>query len=110
MTSPVAVASIRRVNGVASVVDQDLVAVEAPLTITLTQSGTSHQRSLGVTMRTPGHDRELVLGLLHAEGVIRRASDVLSVDLKAIDGASSVAEISLASAIDLAALPTIERA
>lgn len=51
----------------------DEVAVEEPLEIRI--SG----ETLAITMRTPGHDRELVLGFLLAEGVIARASDVSSV-------------------------------
>ena len=35
--------------------------------------------ALAVTMRTPGHDVELVHGYLHAEGLIRAAGDVESV-------------------------------
>ncbi len=51
----------------------DEVAVEEPLEIRI--SG----ETLAVTMRTPGNDRELVLGFLLAEGVISSASDVASV-------------------------------
>ncbi len=34
---------------------------------------------LTVTMRTPGHDIELVHGLLHSEGVVTEAADVIAV-------------------------------
>lgn len=48
----------------------DAVAVEEPLEIRL--NGTPYT----VTMRTPGHDVELVHGLLAAEGIIRSPEDV----------------------------------
>ena len=48
----------------------DRLAVEEPLQIRV--DGTD----LTTTMRTPGHDIELVHGLLHAEGVISHRSDV----------------------------------
>jgi len=48
----------------------DLIAVEEPLEIRIAGD------PIAVTMRTPGHDRELALGFLFAEGVIRSASDV----------------------------------
>lgn len=48
----------------------DRLAVEEPLQIRV--DGTD----LSTTMRTPGHDIELVHGLLHAEGVISHRSDV----------------------------------
>ncbi len=51
----------------------DEVAVEEPLEIRI--SG----ETLAITMRTPGNDRELVLGFLLAEGVIASAKDVASV-------------------------------
>ncbi len=51
----------------------DVVAVEEPLEIRI--SG----ETFAVTMRTPGHDRELVLGFLLAEGVIASARDVSTV-------------------------------
>ncbi|MBX3206567.1 MAG: formate dehydrogenase accessory sulfurtransferase FdhD [Labilithrix sp.] len=50
----------------------DEVAVEEPLEVRI--SG----ETLAITMRTPGHDRELVLGFLLAEGVIASADDVSS--------------------------------
>lgn len=46
------------------------VAREAPLIIRLAG------RDVGVTMRTPGHDEELILGFLLGEGVIARRADI----------------------------------
>ena len=52
----------------------DSLAVEGPLEIRV------GGQSLSATLRSPGHDRELVLGFLAAEGVLRRRADVLRVD------------------------------
>lgn len=49
---------------------EDEVVVEEPLEIRV------GDETLAVTMRTPGHDRELVMGFLLAEGIIRSAEDV----------------------------------
>ncbi|MGI4894209.1 MAG: formate dehydrogenase accessory sulfurtransferase FdhD, partial [Janthinobacterium lividum] len=50
----------------------DTLAVEEPLQIEVAGE------ALTVTMRTPGDDIELVLGFLHAEGLLHRADDVVS--------------------------------
>jgi FdhD protein len=52
--------------------DDDDVAIEEPLQIRLAwrQAGALLDRPIAVTMRTPGHDAELALGFLLAEGVI----------------------------------------
>lgn len=56
----------------------DELATEEPLEIRLaTESGT---RPVAITMRTPGSDRELALGFLFAEGVIRKAGEVVAVE------------------------------
>ncbi len=53
----------------------DQLAAEEPLEIRLAEE------PLTVMMRTPGHDRELVLGNLFGEGIIRTASDVTSLSV-----------------------------
>jgi FdhD protein len=50
---------------------EDWAVVEEPLEIRL------QGRPLAVTMRTPGHDRELVYGFLRAEGIVEHAGEVL---------------------------------
>jgi FdhD protein len=49
---------------------EDQVAVEEPLEIRIAGE------TFAVTMRTPGHDQELVLGLLLAEGIVASAREV----------------------------------
>jgi FdhD protein len=59
----------------------DLVAVEEPLQIIL-EHGEANSRDetpLAMTMRTPGHDHDLVTGFLYAEGVICGVDDLISV-------------------------------
>jgi FdhD protein len=50
--------------------DDDIVAAEEPLQVVL------DGEPFAVVMRTPGHDLELVLGLLFVEGLIRHRQDV----------------------------------
>ncbi|MEM7435697.1 MAG: formate dehydrogenase accessory sulfurtransferase FdhD [Myxococcota bacterium] len=65
----------------ARTVTEDLVAVEEPLQVLL-EYGEGHARKeapLAATMRTPGHDVDLVTGFLFGEGVIASVDDLLSV-------------------------------
>ncbi len=59
----------------------DYLAVEEPLEIQLSMGPAEarEQRSISITMRTPGHDAELALGFLYTEGILKQASDVLRV-------------------------------
>jgi FdhD protein len=52
----------------------DLTAAEEPLDIRL------HGKSFAVIMRTPGHDRELAVGFLQSERVIRSPDDLGAVE------------------------------
>jgi len=60
----------------------DPVVVEDPLEILLA-AGDGPAVPLAITLRTPGHDRELVAGLLYAEGIIERSADILALDVGA---------------------------
>jgi FdhD protein len=74
MKPPIVTISIHKVeNGIDTRV-QDLVAVEEPLQIRL------GERDLAITMRTPGHDRELAAGFLFTEGILQSPSQIVSID------------------------------
>jgi FdhD protein len=75
---------IRRIGrdaAVDSLAVEDAVATEEPLEIRLgyTLAGERTERSISVTMRTPGKDQELAVGFLYTEGLIRSRKDVDSV-------------------------------
>lgn len=85
-TTPV---SIRRITDESASDAEDLLAVEAPLEVVVVARARGAlpsapqeraARRLGITMRTPGNDRELAIGLLFAEGILSCAADVVAVD------------------------------
>jgi FdhD protein len=67
----------------------DEVPVEEPLSIRVSHWFKDVQLtgSLSVTMRTPGHDRELAAGFLFAEGIVQHARDL--VELRPLGAGSS---------------------
>jgi FdhD protein len=79
--TPVVSTKVERIERQRRERTSDLVAVEEPLQIIL-EHGEAHARAespLALTMRTPGHDRDLVTGFLYAEGVIAGIGDLISV-------------------------------
>ncbi|MDX1562995.1 MAG: formate dehydrogenase accessory sulfurtransferase FdhD, partial [Gammaproteobacteria bacterium] len=57
----------------------DVVATEEPLEIRLEldgEGGKRVERSISITMRTPGNDEELAIGFLYSEGIVRRSADI----------------------------------
>jgi len=63
----------------------DQLAVEEPLEIQLLSGDADNrvQKSISVTMRTPGHDEELSAGFLFTEGIIRNNQELLFIKQEA---------------------------
>ena len=79
--------------------EDDWLADEAPLEVLIEHSFKDQRRvaAWGITLRTPGQDEELALGLLYSEGRIDGASDVL--DVTCLDAGR--VRVSLAPHVDL---------
>ena len=61
----------------------DVVAIESPLEIRVVfgSAASRKDRSLSITMRTPGNDFELAAGFLMSEGIIQSATDIANFEL-----------------------------
>ncbi len=85
----------------------DLLAVEEPLEIRIKYGPASQRQghTFLTTMRTPGHDEELALGLLYAEGIIQRKEDIREVyhcpEVEKPDAYGNVLILSLAPELTL---------
>jgi len=113
MTGSSLAIEISKVSDEKRTVKQDCVAVEEPLEIQLsaaTAAG-SAAKSISITMRTPGDDRELALGFLLTEGIIQSADQVLSVKYTgpaAENGLRNTIRVELQADVDVA-LDKLER-
>jgi FdhD protein len=72
----------------------DAVVTEEPLQISL------HGEPLSVVMRTPGHDIELCLGLMYAEGIVRALREVRLIRISAESGETEKGEMESAVRVD----------
>lgn len=85
----------------------DLVATEEPLEIRIGfgQLTVRQQKSLSVTMRTPGHDFELALGFLFTEGIIDSFDQVESIkyceDVGRVEEKENVVRVELKPEVDI---------
>jgi FdhD protein len=69
---------VRKVRAAAVIEEDDVLATEEPMEIRVvtTEDGEPRERSLSVTMRTPGNDFDLAIGFLFGEGLLRSNRDV----------------------------------
>jgi FdhD protein len=69
---------VQKQLGANTLVEDDLLAIEAPLQIQLEwgEKDKWRKENLSVTMRTPGHDFDLVRGFLWAEGLLSSIDDL----------------------------------
>jgi FdhD protein len=98
-----------KVHGRHAEVRSDHLATEEPLEIRLAWDG--GERTVAVTMRTPGNDEELAAGFLYAEGVIDRRELIVGFRRPVESGESpepNVVEVELSEAPE-ADLPSLER-
>ncbi|WP_010584887.1 formate dehydrogenase accessory sulfurtransferase FdhD [Schlesneria paludicola] len=85
----------------------DVLAIEEPLEIRLVWQvdGKRQQRSLSITMRTPGCDQELAAGFLFGEGIVQHSSQVVRIahcgPAVGEMGLRNVIKVELAERIDL---------
>ena len=70
MTRSILTVPVQKVEGPSSTSFQDLLAVEEPLEIRLAD------RTISITMRTPGNDFELAAGFLFTEGIVQDAHQI----------------------------------
>ncbi|HYM60907.1 MAG TPA: formate dehydrogenase accessory sulfurtransferase FdhD [Thermoanaerobaculia bacterium] len=96
----IASVGVTRVTRASAIRDEDVLAVEEPLEIRAAWSPAEEPRekSIAVTMRTPGHDADLACGFLFTEGLIRSAGDIESVRHW---GSPNVIRIALRSGVKL---------
>ena len=82
MTKPsVSPIIITKISGSEQQQVTDLLAVEEPLEIRIGfgNADSRQQKSISVTMRTPGHDFELALGFLLTEGIIESPTQIYKI-------------------------------
>ncbi len=77
----VAPIKIKKINDGTTSVANDLLAVEEPLEIRIGYGAKTNreQKSISVTMRTPGHDFELAFGFLFTEGIIQSPNQITQI-------------------------------
>lgn len=75
----IAPAQVLRVRQASALQERDWLAAEEPLEIRVQGPGQAVV-NIAVTMRTPGHDRELAVGFLYTEGLIHAQDEIVAVE------------------------------
>ena len=92
----------------------DRVIVEQPLQITLVwvnnhdDNPLEYSQVFSITMRTPGNDRQLILGLLMSEGVIDSVENIADISPNLTEGNNNLWEVTLSKGI-VPELSSLER-
>ena len=81
MTSSIVTFKTHRYNDGKIKSEGDLIVVEEPLEIRLGygELESREERSLVITMRTPGNDFELAAGYLFSEGIVNANEQIISI-------------------------------
>jgi FdhD protein len=92
----------------------DAVIIEQPLQITLvwedniTEKQQTNTQVFSITMRTPGNDKQLILGLLMSEGVIESITDIDSISASSAEENDNLWEVNLSRGV-VPELSSLER-
>src|SRR5437868_10817048 len=106
LKSPVASSAVKKINAGILTDADDLLAAEEPLEIRLGFGGERNreQKSISVTMRTPGNDFELAIGFLFTEGIIKRMKDVSQIhhctDLNLGENLENIVRVELKTGVE----------
>ena len=70
----------------------DELAIEEPLEIQIIYKTINNriQKTISITMRTPGNDEELALGFLFTEGIIQNKKQVTKTDISVLENKASI--------------------
>lgn len=87
---------------------EDQLAIEEPVEIQISflEEGKRIQKSVSITMRTPGHDTELATGFLFTEGIIQNKDQIKAVKSSVLDENKVVVTL---SDTETPALKSLER-
>ena len=94
--------TIKKVEAATVIDANDLLATEEPMEIRLEYGPRNNrvQKSISVTMRTPGNDEELAMGFLFTEAIISKPADIVSITRPKSDN-DGIVLVSLAENITL---------
>jgi FdhD protein len=94
--------AVRNISGASMTLRQEELAVEEPLEIRLGYhfKGRASCKAISLTMRTPGHDRELAAGFLVSEGIIRDPADISAIRHIGSEAANEI-QVDLDPSVDI---------